>query len=310
MSKVGIIGAGYVGVAAAYSLFQQSLCSELILVDTEIQRAEAQALDLMHAQAYVGRCQVKAGNYQDLSDCSIVIITAGVSQKNDETRLDLLQRNVNIFSTIIEELDKACPEAILIIATNPVDILTYISQEISQRPHKKVIGTGTMLDTSRFRSLLGEYYNVDPKSVHGFIVGEHGDSELPLWSSTNIAGLNITTETINGKPFIQQDMDKIFHDVKTAAYKIIEKKGHTDLAIGLMISHLVKTINNNQRSILPLSVRLEGHYNLEGLCMGLPCILGENGIEAVIAPSVSKEEESLIYKSAQVLLKSIKSSSF
>ena len=260
----------------------------------------------MHAQGYAGRSQVKAGEYEDLRDCHIVVITAGVSQKNGETRIDLLQRNVSIFKSIISEVDKSCPNAILIIATNPVDILTYISQEISKRPHKRIFGTGTMLDTSRFRSLLGEHYKVDPKSVHGFIVGEHGDTELPLWSSTNIGGLKITTEKINGIRFNQEEMDKLFSNVRTAAYQIIEKKGDTNLAIGLMISHLVKTICNNQRSILPLSVRPDGEYNLKGLCLGLPCILGAEGVEEIISPTISKEEEELLRHSAQTLLGLIK----
>jgi L-lactate dehydrogenase len=282
----------------------------VILVDRDHKRAQGEALDLMHAQAYAGRCQVRAGNYEDLSDCHVIVISAGASQKNGETRLDLLQRNVQIFNSIITEVDKFCPDAILLIATNPVDILTYISQEISHRPHHKIIGTGTMLDTSRFRSLLGEYYRVDPKSVHGFIVGEHGDSELPLWSSASIGGLKITTEKINGISFDKEQMDSLFLNVKTAAYQIIEKKGHTDLAIGLMISHLVKTIRNNQKSILPLSVRLEGQYDLQGLCLGLPCVLGAQGVEAIITPPISKNEQEQLNNSAETLLKSIKDISY
>jgi len=190
---VGIVGAGQVGMAAAYALFIQKSASKLILIDVNKKRAEGEAMDLMHAQAYVGRCDVDAGDYSDLEDAQMVVVSAGVSQKPGETRLELLNRNAEIFREIAVQLDRYAPNAILLIATNPVDILTYVMQSLSQRPSNLIIGTGTMLDTTRFRTLLGEYYNVDPRSVHAFILGEHGDSEVPIWSAADIAGTRLIT---------------------------------------------------------------------------------------------------------------------
>ena len=209
--SVAIVGAGNVGVAAAYALFNQRIASEIILVDIDPERAEGEAMDLMHGQLLVGNVKVRSGDYEDLKDTQVVVVTAGVSQKSpDESRLELLNRNAKVFRNIISQLDEHAPNAILIIATNPVDILTYVSQKLSQRPPERILGTGTLLDTARFRSLLGRYYEVDPRSVHAYILGEHGDSEVPIWSQANIGGKPIEHNTIMGKPYNREALEELF----------------------------------------------------------------------------------------------------
>jgi len=300
-NKVGIVGTGQVGMAAAFSIFQQKSASELVLVDLNDRRAEGEAMDLMHAQGYVGRCSVRAGDYAELQDAQMVVIAAGVSQKPGETRLQLLNRNAAIFRDIAVQLDRYAPEAILLIATNPVDILTYVMQKLSNRPPNLIIGTGTMLDTTRFRTLLSRHYNVDPRSVHAFILGEHGDSEVPIWSSADIAGCPLLNNVIMGKTFEREAMDTLFHQVKRAAYEIIDRKGYTNWAIGLVIAHLWRTIDDDQNSILPVSVNLDGEYGIHDVCLSIPTAVGINGVGARVLPNVNDEELAGLRHSADVL---------
>ncbi len=298
---VGIVGAGQVGMAAAYALFIQKTASKLILIDINKKRAEGEAMDLMHAQAYVGRCDVDAGDYSDLEGAQMVVISAGVSQKPGETRLELLNRNAEIFREIAVQLDRYAPNAILLIATNPVDILTYVMQSLSQRPPNLIIGTGTMLDTTRFRTLLGEYYNVDPRSVHAFILGEHGDSEVPIWSTADIAGTRLVDGAIMGKPFDHAAMDALFQRVRRAAYEIINRKGYTNWAIGLVIAHLWRTILDDQNSVLPVSVRLNGEYGIHDVCLSIPTAVGINGVGERVLPALNEQELQALRHSAEVL---------
>jgi L-lactate dehydrogenase len=302
---VGIVGTGQVGMAAAYSIFQQKSASELILIDANKKRAEGEAMDLLHGQAYVGRCNVHAGDYADLQNAQVVIIAAGASQKPGESRLDLLNRNALIFNEIAAQLDQHAPDAILLIATNPVDILTYVMQALSKRPANLIIGTGTMLDTTRFRTLLGEYYDVDPRSVHALILGEHGDSEVPIWSAADIAGKPLLNNTILGKSFNQDAMDALFQRVRKAAYEIINRKGYTNWAIGLVIAHLWRTIQDDQNSILPVSVRLKGEYGIQDVCLSIPTTVGINGIGNPVLPALNEQELQALRHSADVLKQSL-----
>ncbi|MBK1673159.1 L-lactate dehydrogenase [Ectothiorhodospira shaposhnikovii] len=305
LNTVGIIGTGNVGIAAAYSLFQRQVTSRLILLDRDRRRAEGEAMDLMHGQSLVGRVSVLAGDYPDLSECGVIVITAGVSQKPGESRLELLNRNTAVFREIAAQLDHHAPEAILVIATNPVDILTHVMQHLSRRPPERIIGTGTMLDTSRFRAALGDHYGVDPRSVHAYIMGEHGDSEVPIWSTAKVGGLSIHQQTINGRDFDAQAMQRLFLGVKNAAYDIIARKGYTNTAIGLVISHLVRVILEDQKSVLPVSVNPDGTYGLQGVCLSIPCIIGRDGIEAQVAPLLNPEELKGMQDSADVLRRSL-----
>ncbi|WP_257263727.1 L-lactate dehydrogenase [Endozoicomonas sp. ONNA2] len=301
-NKIGIIGTGFVGMAAAYSLFQQKLANHIVLVDNNHDRAHGEALDLMHGQPLVGRCEVTAGDFASLKDAGTIVICAGVSQSSpDESRLHLLQRNIKVFETIARELDQHAPQAMLLIASNPVDILTQAMQSLSHRPDNLVIGTGTLLDTSRFRTLLADYYDVSPQSIHAYILGEHGDSEVPVWSSAAIAGLGIKGNRINGREYNCEALADIVTSVRKAAYEIIANKGYTNWAIGLVIAYIIGMVLNNQRSVLPVTVRLNGEYGINDICLSLPAIIGSDGVENIIAPELDEGELAGIQHSANTL---------
>ena len=302
--RVGIIGAGQVGVASAFAMFVQEVCAELILVDIDKKRAHGEAMDLMHGQGYVGRIVVRDGEYQDLSDCQVIVIAAGAAQKPGETRLDLLNNNARIFREIADNLDRYAPDAIVVVASNPVDILTYMMQQLSTRPKHHVIGTGTMLDTSRFRTLLGQYYGVDPRSVHGYILGEHGDSEFAAWSTVTIGGKSVRHGVL-GKDWDPTEMDGLFANVRDAAYRIIEGKGYTNWAIGLVISRLVDIILDDRRSIQPVSALLRGDYGLSDVCVSVPAQIGSNGVQRLIHLELEDDEQRALENSAAVMKKNI-----
>lgn len=298
---VGIVGTGQVGMAAAYALFQQRIADELVLVDLDRRRAEGEAMDLMHAQGYVGRQRVRAGDYADLAAAQIVVVTAGVGQRPGEDRPSLLHRNAAVFRAIAEQLDQHAPEAILLIASNPVDVLTYAMQSLTARPDHRVIGTGTMLDTTRARALIAEHYNVDPRSVHAVILGEHGDSEVAVWSQANIGGTPIVGNRICGKPYDPAVLDGILGQVRHAAYAIIERKGHTNWAIGLVIAHLIRTIQSDQGSVLPVSVRLHGEYGIEDVCLSIPVVIGVGGAGERLPIPLDANELADLHASAATL---------
>jgi L-lactate dehydrogenase len=299
---VGIVGTGNVGTAAAYAMFNQSLASEILLLDQDTRRAEGEAMDLMHGQQLVGGITCRAVDYPALSEAQIIVLSAGASQKSpDETRLDLLQRNADIFREIIIQLDKHAPEAILVVATNPVDVLTYICQELSGRPARRIIGTGTLLDTARFRALLGRHYGVDPRSVHAYILGEHGDSEVPIWSNATIGGQSICERTVLGKAWDSETMQSIFERARDAAYEIIDRKGHTDTAIGLVIARIVRAILEDQQNVLPVSTRPDGAYDIKDVCLSIPCVVGLEGVEKRVDPELSADERTALQASAQAL---------
>ena len=262
-------------------------------------------MDLMHGQALVGRVSVQAGDYPDLAGCRVVVICAGVNQKPGENRLDLLNRNAEVFREIAGRLDRHVPEAVLVVATNPVDILTAVMQRLSSRPASRVIGTGTMLDTSRFRALLGEHYGVNPRSVHAYILGEHGDSEVPLWSSATIGGRRIVDQEVNGCRFDEAAFQALYERVRGAAYDIIDRKGYTNTAIGLVIAYLVRVILEDQKSVLPVSVGPAGVYGISDLCLSVPCVVGRDGVEAPVPPQLSGTEAQGLSASAEVLRASL-----
>ena len=301
---IGIIGTGHVGVAAAYAVFMAGLCSDIILVDKDHRKAEGEAMDLMHGQAFAGSVSVRAGDYVDLAAAQVVVITAGTATTAGESRLALLSRNVEVFSEIITQLDRHNPEAVLIIASNPVDIMTYFCQSHSRRPIARVVGTGTMLDTARFRALLGRYYDVDPRSVHAYIIGEHGDSEVPLWSTAHIGGVPILGQSVFDKPFDLTAMDRLFESVRTSAYEIIARKGYTSAAIGLSIVRLAEAVLNDQKSVLPVSRKLTGEYGIEHVCLSIPSIVGLHGVDNALLPKLSASEHEKLVQSADILKQS------
>lgn len=302
---LGIIGAGNVGMAAAYVLFNRDVVSDMILVDKDGQKAEGEAMDMMHGQAFAEPVTVRAGSYADLADAQVIVIAAGTGRKAGESRLDLLRRNVAIFQEVVGELDRHAPGAILAIATNPVDIITHVVQHLSTRPPEHVIGTGTMLDTARFRALLGQHYGVDPRSVHAYILGEHGDSEVPIWSKASIGGLSIMHHPVLGRTFEREAMNELFERVRYAGREVIARKGFTSTAIGLVIAELVETVLDDQRTVLTVSVCMRGEYGVDGLCMSIPCVVGQRGVEGRIVPDLSDDELAAMARSADVLRESV-----
>jgi L-lactate dehydrogenase len=302
---VGIVGTGNVGVAASLAIFMAGLAGEIILIDKDHRKAEGEAMDLMHGQAFAGRVNVRAGGYPDLTSAQVVVITAGVATQPGESRLALLGRNAQVFAQIVAELDRYSPDSVLIIASNPVDIMTCITQQSSRRSCGLVIGSGTMLDTARFRALIGQYYGVDPRSVHAYILGEHGDSEVPLWSTATIGGVHLMGHVIRGKSFEREQMDRLFQTVRTAAYDIIDRKGYTSTAIGLAIMHLAAAVLKDQQSVLPVSRKLTGAYGIENVCLSIPSIVGLHGVQDALLPKLSPSEHEGLMHSAAVLKQSL-----
>ena len=300
--KVAIIGCGFVGSATAFALMQSGLFSEMGLVDVNHQKAEGEAMDISHGEAYARPMNIYAGNYDDIADAAIIIITAGANQKPGETRLDLVQKNVGIFKTIIPEIAKRNYQGILLIVANPVDILTYTALKLSGLPENRVIGSGTVLDTARFREILGTHLGVDSRSVHAFIVGEHGDSEIAVWSTANVAGVPINKFCeLRGHYNHVQAMKKIAEDVKNAAYEIIERKTATYYGIAMALKRICEAIVRDEKSVLPVSNMMHGAYGIDDITLSMPAVVGKNGVEVQMPISLSMEEATALKKSADIL---------
>jgi L-lactate dehydrogenase len=277
--------------------------TELVLVDINNDKAVGEMMDFNHGLSFVRPMEIAAGGYEDLAGSHVVIIAAGASQKPGESRLDLLARNAGIFCEIVPEVVRHNPDGVILIATNPVDILTYISLRESGLPAGKVIGSGTILDTSRFRFLLGQYYGVDARSVHAYIIGEHGDSEIPLWSLASIGGVRLQEfAPLLNKSYDQVEMHKLFLEVRNAAYEIIKRKGATYYAIGLGLLSIVESIIGNHRSVMSVSTLMTGQYGVRDICLSLPCVVGASGVEEVLTLILSPEEETGFRGSAEKLL--------
>lgn len=306
--KVGVVGTGFVGSSLVYALLIRELATEIVLVDVNREKAVGEMMDFNHGLSFSKPVKITAGGYADLWGAQIVVIAAGASQKPGETRLDLLAKNVEIFDAIVPEVVRHNPSGIVLIATNPVDILTYTSLKRSGLPPGRVIGSGTILDTSRFRFLLGQYYGVDARSVHAYIIGEHGDSEIPAWSLANIGGVRLREfAPLKSKQYNQEEMDKLFVSVRDAAYEIIKRKGATYYAIGLGLVSIVETILGDYRSVLSVSTLMTGQYGVSEMCLSLPCVVGANGVEEVLMLNVSSEEEEGFRRSAEKLKATLQS---
>ena len=302
--KVVLIGTGMVGMSFAYALVNQGgICNELVLIDVNKERANGEAMDLNHGLAFAkSNMKIYAGDYKDCKDADIIVIAAGVAQKEGETRLDLLQRNTEVFRSIIGPVVKSGFDGIFLVATNPVDIMTRVTYELSRFGASRVIGTGTSLDTARLRYLLGDYLTVDPKNIHAYVIGEHGDSEVVPLSQVMFATKHITEmlESENNEYCIE-DMEKIEEQVRTAAYKIIEAKRATYYGIGMAITRIVKAILGDENSVLTVSAKLCGEYDSRNVFIGVPCIIGRNGIKEIVELSLTDEEKSKFKNSVDVL---------
>ena len=304
IQKAAMIGCGAVGATSAFSLMQSGLFSELVLIDANQQKAEGEATDLSHGLPFGRPMKIYAGTYDDLADCYLIIITAGAAQKPDETRIDLVNKNVKIFKSIIPEIVKRNTEGILLVVSNPVDILTYVTLKLSGFPTNRVIGSGTVLDTARLKYLLGEHLQVDSRSIHAFIIGEHGDSELAVWSSANVSGVDLNHFCeLRGHYNHIEAMERIYTDVRDSAYEIIEKKGATYYGIAMAVRRICESIIRNEHSILPISSLICGHYGLEDVCMGVPTVVGRNGAETVLDIPLNGLEQRKLMASADALRK-------
>lgn len=305
IQKCGVIGVGFVGATSAFTLATSGLFSEITLVDMNQKKAEGEAADINHGISFARPCRVRAGTYADLAECGLIVIAAGANQKPGETRIELLGRNQSIMQSIIGEIMAVNRNAILLIVSNPVDVLTYMVQKISGLPAGRVIGSGTVLDTSRLKYLLGQHLSVDMRNVHAFIIGEHGDSELAVWSSANISGVDLADYCrITGKDYSFGAMQRIYENVRDAAYSIIEGKGATYYGIGMAVRRIAEAIVRDEHSVLPVSSLISGHYGIDGLCLGLPSVVGRNGVESVLDIPLSPEELSQLQSSA-IKLKSL-----
>ena len=289
IQKAAVIGCGFVGSTIAYTLMQKGLFSEMVLLDANKAKAEGEAMDISHGLPFTHAMDIYAGEYEDIADASVVIITAGANQKPGETRLDLVQKNAAIMRSIIKEIKRVNCEGILLIVSNPVDILTEVALRESGFPKERVIGSGTVLDTARLKYIISEKLDVDSRNVHAFIVGEHGDSELAAWSCANIYGIKL------------QDLEEVYKGVRDSAYEIIERKGATYYGIGMAAEKIVEAIVRNSHTVAPISVSLDGKYGLEGLCLSIPTIVGRGGAEQVLEIDFSEEEMKKLRKSAEEL---------
>lgn len=304
-TRVVVIGTGFVGTSYAFSLLNQEVANELVLIDANKEKAEGEARDLNHGLPFGAQMKIWAGDYSDCRDADIVVIAAGANQAPGETRLDLIDKNTKIFKTIVTNVMSYNFDGIFIVATNPVDILSYATWKFSGLPKERVIGSGTILDTARFRYLLGEYFDVDSRNVHGYILGEHGDTELPVWSHTTIGSrpvLSLIKDTSEGKA----ELDALFADVRDAAYHIINRKGATHFGIAMGLLRLTKAILRNENSILTISTLLEGEYGLEDLYIGVPAIVNRNGIREVIELDLTPHETEQLQHSAKTLTDAMK----
>lgn len=302
-TKVSVIGVGAVGATAAYSLSMSDLISELVLVDVNKDRTEGEALDLKHGSGFLRSINIKAGDYEDTKDSDVVVITAGVAQKPGETRLELVDRNIKIFESIVPEVVKYSPNSILLVVSNPVDILARITYELSGFPKERVISSGTMLDTSRLQYEIGSRFGIDTRDVNAFIMGEHGDSGFPVWSLASVKGISLEEfSKLTGHEYNENFREEVAKSVVSAAYEVINKKGATYYAIGLSIRRIVKAILGDEKAVIPVGTLVENYYEANDVYMGVPCIIGINGVEKVLEIELTEEEAEKFNSSAKTLM--------
>lgn len=302
MSKIAIIGAGLVGATTAFALMTGGTTEEIVLIDIIKGKARGEALDLNHGTSFIRPVTIYAGDYPDCQGADIVIITAGIPQKPGQSRLELVEINKRIIRQVVESILNYNTEAVLIIATNPVDIMSYVAWEGSGLPASRVLGSGTVLDTSRFRYLLGQRCNLDPRNIHAYVIGEHGDSEVLLWSTVNIAGIPMEKFCATCEhTCYPEGKDDISQQVRQAAYEVIEGKGATYYAVALALRRITESILRNEHSILTVSTMIEEFQGVKNVYLSLPCILGENGVEKIISLKLSTAEKENFIKSAEIV---------
>ena len=299
--KAAIVGCGFVGSASAFALMESGLFSELVLIDADRNRAEGEALDISHGLPFSKPMQIYAGGYEDISDAAVVIVTAGAGQKPGETRLDLVKKNVAIFKSVIPQIAKYNQSGILLVVANPVDILTYVAKQLSGFPANRVFGSGTVLDTARLKYLLGEHLGVDSRSIHAFIIGEHGDSEIAAWNSANVSGVPLHKFCEMRGHFEHEKATKeIAEGVKNSAYEIIEKKKATYYGIAMSVKRICEAIVRDEKSILPVS-SIQDTDEISGVALSMPAIVGKNGVEDLVPIELDADEKAALKQSADTL---------
>ena len=302
MQKVAVIGCGFVGATSAFSLIQSGLFSEMVLIDANHEKAVGEAMDLSHGSAYSTPVKIYAGSYDDIVDAGLIVITAGANQKPNETRLDLVKKNVSIFKSIIPEIKERNCEGILLIVSNPVDILTYVTLKLSGFPANRVIGSGTVLDTARLKHVLGEHLQVDSRNIHAYVIGEHGDSELAVWSGAQVAGIHINHFCeLRGHFQHQEAMNRLYQEVRDSAYHIIERKGATYYGVAVAVKRIAEAIVKNEHAVLPISSLMQGEFGLSDLCLSIPTVVGNKGVEMVVDIYLDNEEKQKLFESAHAL---------
>lgn len=300
--KVVIIGCGFVGAACAFALMQHGLYSKMVLIDANAARAEGEAEDIAHGLLFAKPMDIWAGNYADAADASMAIIAAGANQKPGETRLDLVKRNSAILLSVLNELETCGFAGNILVVSNPVDVLTRVAQKHSRLPERQIFGSGTVLDTARLRYLLGEHLDVDNRSVHAFIVGEHGDSEIALWSSATVSGVPLHAFCeMRGHFDHENAMREIAESVKNSAYRIIERKGATYYGIAMAVQRICEAVVRDEKSVLPVSTALHGEFGIEDATLSVPAIVGRRGVEKVVPVSLNEDERTRLLYSADVL---------
>lgn len=307
--KIGIIGMGRVGSSIAFAVLMKGMARELVLVDLDRKKAEGDALDLLHGTPFTRRAKITAGDYSDLTGSDVVVVTAGASQRPGETRLQLLDRNVEVIKNISKDIARYAPDSIVIMVTNPVDVLSYVAWKVTGFPHRRVFGSGTVLDTARLRSLVAEHCDFSPRSVHVYVIGEHGDSELAVWSSATIGGVPISEickrcerrSSCGGEMILHRFFDR----TKRAAYEIIEKKGATHYAIALAVTDILESMMYDEKRVLTVSTLLDGQLGVKDVFLGVPAVVGKNGVERILEIKLSESEMEDFKNSADIIRKHI-----
>ncbi|MFB6465814.1 L-lactate dehydrogenase [Cytobacillus sp. Hz8] len=306
VNRVVLVGTGAVGSSYAFALLNQGVTEELVLIDLNVDKSEGDAMDLNHGLPFApSRTKIWFGDYSDCKSADIVVLTAGANQRPGETRLDLVEKNTKIMKSIVEEIMANGFEGIFVVASNPVDILTYAVWKYSGMPKERVIGSGTILDTARLRFLLGKYFDVDTRNIHAYIIGEHGDTELPVWSHADIACVSIYNWINQSEKFKRDDLDEIFMNVRDAAYHIIQRKGATYYGIAMGLVRLTKAILQNEHSVLTVSTYLNGEYGHKDIFIGVPAVVTRKGVREIVEIKLDKEEKEKFNYSVEVLKKTM-----
>ena len=304
--KCAVIGCGFVGASIAYSYAESGLFSEMVLLDVNHKKAEGEALDIGHGLPFLAPMKIYAGDYPDLADAGLIVIAAGANQKPGETRLELLSKNLQIFDSIVQNIVQYNKEAILLVVTNPVDLLTYYTWKQSGYPAARVIGSGTVLDTARLKYMIGRRLSVDPRNVHSFIIGEHGDSEVPVFSSANVSGIDLYDFCrLSGMENYKETLQEMFEEVRDSAYRIIEGKGATYYAIAQAVMRITRSILRDENSVLPVSTLVENHYGVHDICLGVPAIVGSSGVKKVLDLPLDEHESEMVHRSAATIRRTL-----